>query len=207
MFVPDAAPCDELECRTPSAWFYRSHSTDPAVKHLCEPHYLALLARDPLVAARCRPTSGPSELRGRVTQQAVAGQAREDGAGGLDGKRVLICEDEGYIGLIMNRMVTAAGMTVVGIARSGIEGVEIALRERPDLVLMDIDMPCSDGVEATRRICEAYPARVVMITGVTNKDVLRRAFAAGASGYLAKPFARDQLIPILQDALANAHSA
>src|SRR5689334_15170263 len=71
----------------------------------------------------------------------------------LKGKRVVIVEDEGITQMQLRKILTPAGITVVGAAISGPEGVEIVLREKPDLVLMDIRMPGEyDGLEAARRI-------------------------------------------------------
>lgn len=76
--------------------------------------------------------------------------------GSLAGMRVVICEDEGITQLQLKRILTLAGLKVVGVAGDGQAGVETVLRERPDLVLMDIKMPVMDGLEAARQIMAAY---------------------------------------------------
>ncbi|BCY14072.1 DNA-binding response regulator [Actinoplanes sp. L3-i22] len=78
-------------------------------------------------------------------------------------------------------------LTVIGEASDGVEGTEIALRERPDIVLMDLRMPGGDGVEATGRILAGNREIRVMVltTYESDRDILR-AIEAGASGYLLK---------------------
>ncbi|GAA2359040.1 response regulator transcription factor [Nonomuraea africana] len=78
-------------------------------------------------------------------------------------------------------------VTVVAEAPDGEAGVEAALRHRPDVVLMDIQMPGTDGITATRRILEAWAdARVLMLTMVADDEAVFAAIQAGALGYLLK---------------------
>lgn len=76
---------------------------------------------------------------------------------------------------------------IVGHAEDGLQAVEQALRLRPDVVLMDVNMPHVDGIEAARRLgCELPGVRVVMLTSSAAEADIERACAAGASGYLTK---------------------
>ena len=84
---------------------------------------------------------------------------------------------------------------VVGVATSGIEGVALAEEHRPHVVLMDIEMPGMDGIEAIRRIKENAPeARVVVVSAHQGELVLARAVEAGASGYLSKETALSEIV-------------
>ena len=85
-------------------------------------------------------------------------------------------------------------LEVVGEASHGVEAVERATELQPHVVVMDVRMPGMGGVEATRRIRQAQPAtRVVMLTGSTEDDDLFGALRAGASGYLLKEVAIDEI--------------
>ncbi|MEV6342458.1 response regulator transcription factor [Actinoplanes sp. NPDC051851] len=102
--------------------------------------------------------------------------------------RILLVDDHPVVRMGLKGMLDAEpDLTVVGEASSGAEGVEVALAERPDIVLMDLRMPGGDGVEATGRILAADPGIRVMVltTYESDRDILR-AIEAGASGYLLK---------------------
>lgn len=78
-------------------------------------------------------------------------------------------------------------VTVVGSAGDGGEGADLAISLAPDVVLMDLSMPGTDGVQATRRIVEAVPGTaVVVLTTSSDRDMLLRSLDAGAVGYLMK---------------------
>jgi DNA-binding NarL/FixJ family response regulator len=78
-------------------------------------------------------------------------------------------------------------VAVIDRARNGAEGVELALRLRPDVVLMDVQMPVMDGLEATRRIRALLDStRVVLISGADVPEAVERARLAGASAFLRK---------------------
>ena len=87
------------------------------------------------------------------------------------------------------RMILEAehGLTVAGEAGDGAEAVELARQVRPDVVLMDIRMPGTDGIEATRRITAAEPGvRVLVLTTFDLDEYAFGALQAGASGFLLK---------------------
>lgn len=93
---------------------------------------------------------------------------------------------------------TEEGIEVVGEARNGVEAVERVAAGRPDVVLMDVQMPELDGLEATRRILAAggpdQPTRVVILTTFDREDYLFAALQAGASGFLLKNARPEDLI-------------
>ena len=123
----------------------------------------------------------------------------------LEGKRVVICEDEAVTQMQLRRALSRAGLQVVGIATNGKEAVETTLREKPDIVLMDIRMPVMDGITAARRIMEAFPVCMVMLTAFANDGYQEQASQLGAAGYIVKPITSDVLLPLLQEALENFH--
>ncbi len=93
---------------------------------------------------------------------------------------------------------SSPGFAVVGEAGNGLEAVEVARRERPDVVLMDVRMPELDGIEATQRICAdpelAESVRVLMLTTFDLDNYVYSALRAGASGFLLKDTAPGDLL-------------
>src|SRR5205814_2075132 len=113
----------------------------------------------------------------------------------LHGRRVLICEDEGVVQMQIGRALSQAGMEVIGGAVDGKQGVEMALAHRPDLVLMDLNMPVIDGMEAARRIISAYHPCLVVLTAFGDGDLRKRAREVGACAYIVKPVNAESLLP------------
>ncbi|QFG26330.1 response regulator transcription factor [Actinomadura sp. WMMB 499] len=106
----------------------------------------------------------------------------------MEDLRVLVADDQalvrGSFGVLID---TAPGLRVVGEAGTGAEAVELAGREHPDVVLMDVRMPEMDGLEATRRICADLPdVRVLILTTFDLDSYVYGALRAGASGFLLK---------------------
>jgi two-component system, response regulator PdtaR len=100
-------------------------------------------------------------------------------------------------------MLERAGFDVVAEARDGTEAVALAAETRPDLALLDVKMPGLDGIEAARRILEARPIPVVMVTAFTHRELVQRAVEAGVFGYLVKPFREQDLLPAIHTARAR----
>jgi AmiR/NasT family two-component response regulator len=115
----------------------------------------------------------------------------------VDRARILVCEDEGLTVLRLRKVLSRLGYEVVGAARDGEEAVREAYRLRPDVILMDVRMPKVDGIQATERIMQQCPTAVIMLTAFSEPELVQRALAAGASGYLVKPVADDQLRPAI----------
>jgi DNA-binding NarL/FixJ family response regulator len=86
-------------------------------------------------------------------------------------------------------------LEIVGQAGDGSEAVRLALKTRPDVILMDIAMPIMDGVQATKQIRTQWPtACVLMLTGSTSRSDVDRASEAGAAGYVTKERIAAELI-------------
>lgn len=120
---------------------------------------------------------------------------------------MVVVEDEGITLLQLRRMLAQAGMQVVGAAGNGQEAVEVALRERPDLVVMDIKMPVMDGLEAARRILETYSVCIVMLTAFSTEEYQQQARDIGTYGYVLKPITSTTLLPQLDAALQKFQEA
>ena len=112
-------------------------------------------------------------------------------------RRVLLCEDEGLTTLRIRRSLTRLGYDVVSAAHNGEEAVQLAAQLEPDIILMDINMPKLNGIEATREIMKRRPTVIVMLTAYSDQPLVEAALEAGASGYLVKPISDDQLEPAL----------
>ena len=111
--------------------------------------------------------------------------------------RVLITDDDiGFADLMKDTLEKASGFSVLGIARDGAEGVEMARRLKPDIVLMDIVMPKKDGISA---LCEikAFPLpnrpQVVMLSAAMQDATMRMCTASGADYCMMKPIDPDAL--------------
>ena len=119
--------------------------------------------------------------------------------------RVAVADDQalvrGTIGLLVD---TAPDLEVIGEAATGAEAVEIATKEQPDVLLMDIRMPVMDGIEATRRLVTACPAtRILMLTTYDLDEYVYQALRAGASGFLLKDVLPADLIRAVRAVLTG----
>ena len=102
--------------------------------------------------------------------------------------RVLIAEDQSiFADALAMLLETDDRVTVVGTAANGQEAVDQALSSSADVVVMDMDMPVVDGLEATRRLRKALPkARVIVVSGLDPAVYEQRALDAGATSYMLK---------------------
>ena len=104
--------------------------------------------------------------------------------------RVLVADDQALVrGSFCLLVDTAPDLQVIGEAATGAEAVQIATREKPDVLLMDIRMPVMDGIEATQRITQSGQTagvRVLILTTFDLDDYVYGALRAGASGFLLK---------------------
>jgi response regulator NasT len=115
--------------------------------------------------------------------------------------RVVVAEDEAIIRLDIVETLKESGFDVVGQAGDGAEAVRLALELKPDLVLMDIKMPGTDGLQAAEVLAE-HNLPVVLLTAFSSPDLVERASAAGVFSYVVKPFNPSNLIPALRIALS-----
>jgi DNA-binding NarL/FixJ family response regulator len=109
---------------------------------------------------------------------------------------VVIADDEALVRGGLRLIVDAApDIEVVGEAEDGAEAVQVVRDLEPDVVLMDVQMPIADGIEASRRIVQSgVSTNVLMLTTFNRDDYLYQAMKAGASGYLLKSSPPEQLV-------------
>jgi CheY-like chemotaxis protein len=101
--------------------------------------------------------------------------------------RVLLVDDDAENRRLLRRLLEDWDLDVVGEAADGMAGVELAGKLVPDVVLMDVEMPIMDGIEATKIITGALPrTRVVLLTAHHDRFLQRKAEEHGASDYLLK---------------------
>jgi DNA-binding NarL/FixJ family response regulator len=119
--------------------------------------------------------------------------------------RVLVVDDHPVLRSGLAQLLgQAEGIELVGLAADGGAGVELARDEQPDVVLMDLEMPGLDGIEATRRIRDSLPeTQVVVLTSFSDRERILDALDAGAAGYLLKDAEPDELLRSIRVAAAG----
>jgi DNA-binding NarL/FixJ family response regulator len=109
--------------------------------------------------------------------------------------RVLLADDHGVIRDGLGRLISGLDdIELIGVAADGAEAVARAAELGPDVVLMDLDMPRMDGIEATRRVLEDRPGTAVLVlTSFSDRPRILGAIEAGACGYLLKDVAAEEV--------------
>lgn len=117
--------------------------------------------------------------------------------------RVIIVDDEWLVRAALRVFLESAdGFELVGEAENGADAVALVRSERPDVVLMDVQMPKMDGIEATRRMTQEFPGiKIVALTTFSTERVIVPMLSAGASGFLVKDTSPDRIL----DAARLAH--
>jgi len=115
-----------------------------------------------------------------------------------EGLRVLVAEDEALIRMDLCEMLHEEGYVVVGEAGDGAEAIRLTREVRPGLVILDIKMPGTDGLEAASTIAGERLAPVVMLTALSQRELVEQARDAGAMAYLVKPFSKEDVVPAIE---------
>ena len=106
---------------------------------------------------------------------------------------ILVTEDDPEVARYLKTVLGTLGHRVPTIAVDGLQAVQLAAELRPDLVIMDIDLPEMDGITATKKILETFSVPVIISTGRTDSEALERARELNIQAYLIKPFSMLQL--------------
>jgi len=119
--------------------------------------------------------------------------------------RVVVADDNAtFRDWVVDALDLEEDLQVVGQASNGELAVETCLRDRPDVIVLDVEMPHMDGVEATRRIVSQCPStRVVILTAYENDGLIMQLIQAGASGYLLKESKNNEFIRAIRVAHAG----
>ena len=121
----------------------------------------------------------------------------------MSSRRVLIVEDEMIVQLHLARIVAELGHELVGTAVNTREALELAQREAPELVLMDIHLADGDdGVDTAQKLVRSYDCAIVFVTAYADQKTIERTELVGAAGYLVKPFTA----PAVRAAISTAMS-
>ncbi len=113
----------------------------------------------------------------------------------MNGKpmKILIAEDDYFVRREIKRALEPTGHEIVAEAPNGKVAVEKTVALMPDAVLMDIEMPVMDGIEAAERIQAAFPTPILFLTAHASVGMIERASGAGAAAYLTKPPGTEEL--------------
>jgi pilus assembly protein CpaE len=119
--------------------------------------------------------------------------------------KVLVVDDIAETTAHVTRLLSfESDMEVVGTAATGTDAIRIAREVRPDVILMDVNMPGLDGIETTERLSRELPsASTIMMSVQADGEYLRRSMLAGARGYLVKPFSSEELFASTRAAFAR----
>lgn len=117
--------------------------------------------------------------------------------------RVVIAEDEAIIRLDLRETLEEEGFEVVGETGRGDHAVDLVRALKPDLAILDIKMPHTDGVAAARIISSENLCAVLILTAFSQLEVVEEARDAGALAYLVKPYQRSELLPAIELAIAQ----
>ncbi len=111
----------------------------------------------------------------------------------MAGLRILIAEDDPLVSISLSDQLDELGHTVVAVASDGQEAIDMALREKPEVALLDIKMPNVDGITAAEAIAAQLDIPMLMLTAYSERHLVLRAAEAGALAYLLKPVSAEEL--------------
>jgi len=118
------------------------------------------------------------------------------------GKRILVVDDAAFMRMMIKDILTKNGYEVCAEAEDGLKAVEKYVKEKPDLVMMDITMPNMNGIEAVREIMKIDPAaNVVICSAMGQQAMVIEAIQAGAKDFIVKPFQADRVLETVRKIL------
>jgi two-component system, chemotaxis family, chemotaxis protein CheY len=121
--------------------------------------------------------------------------------------RVIIVDDSAFMASTIKTILEGDQHAIIGTAKSGEEAISLCSELNPDLVMMDILMPGSGGLNALDTIKKARPAiKVIMVTSFGQESKIQEAKEKGASAYIRKPFKKEDILSTVNNVLSAAPS-
>jgi two-component system chemotaxis response regulator CheY len=115
---------------------------------------------------------------------------------------ILLVDDEPHIRKYITLVLKQLGSPIIVEASNGEEAISVYQRENPDLVLLDVNMPKMDGLEALKRLKEIDPdCVVIMLTSLANRETVEQAIELGAVNYIRKDTPKDEITKALSETI------
>ena len=123
---------------------------------------------------------------------------------GNETTRVLIADDSALMRLSIQKMISEAGYEVVAVAENGKDAVTKAISTKPQMALLDVNMPVANGIYALQKIMELFPDTVaVMMTSDSDPVIVEQCMEAGAAGYVLKDDAKENILATISECWEN----
>lgn len=121
--------------------------------------------------------------------------------------KVLVVDDSYYMRVVLKNLLTDAGHEVVGEAGTGEEALSLADSKDPDLIMLDLILPDTTGLEVLKVIQKNKPEQHVIIVSAVGQDmVVEEAIQNGADAYIVKPFNEENVIQVIDKVMSNGKS-
>ncbi|MCE5228123.1 response regulator [bacterium] len=120
--------------------------------------------------------------------------------------KVLLADDEEDVKIVLKMYLETKGYEVV-TAYDGLDAIDVARREKPNVILLDLMMPVIDGFEVCRRLkadAATQQIPIIMVSAASHAESVQKGLAAGAVDYIVKPFEPESLEKLLSNVLARA---
>jgi two-component system chemotaxis response regulator CheY len=120
------------------------------------------------------------------------------------GGDILIVEDSPVMVRTLTSLLESHGYKIAGVANDGIEAIKLYKEISPSIVIMDINMPKLDGINATKAIRKINPnAKIVIVSVASDRDIVLSVISAGASDFITKPVNPQRLITVINRLMAG----
>lgn len=122
-------------------------------------------------------------------------------------KKILVVDDSYYMRTILKNMITDAGYEVVDEAANGQDAINLADKEKPDLITLDLILPDNSGLDVLKKLRSSYPnIQVIVVSAVGQENIVQQALEVGAEAYIVKPFEEPKVVSTIKEVLAKKTS-